>query len=122
MIHGYTRETDVGLSVPIGLPAANAGIYVLDEHLSPVPTGVIGEMYVAGDGLARGYLNRPQLTAQKFLTAADPRREGPAALSSVLRPTALRLYKTGDIARWSADGRMEFLGRADHQVKVGCAR
>jgi amino acid adenylation domain-containing protein len=122
MIHRYDREKDLGLSVPIGIPGANAGIYILDELLSPVPTGVIGEMYVAGAGLARGYLNRPQLTAQRFLTAEDPRQRGPVAESAVLRPAPLRLYKTGDIARWSADGRMEFLGRADHQVKVAGAR
>jgi len=110
MIHQYHAEKDRGLSVPIGIPAANAGVYILDEHFSPVATGMIGEMYIAGDGLARGYLNRPELTEQKFLTAADPRQDGGAS--------SLRLYKTGDIARWSADGRMEFLGRADFQVKV----
>ena len=112
MIHRYDPEQDLALSVPIGIPAANAGVYVLDEQLRPVTTGVIGEMYLAGDGLARGYFNRPDLTAQRFLTADDPRHKGPA----------LRLYKTGDLARWSADGRMEFLGRADHQVKVAGAR
>src|SRR2546422_4732992 len=112
MIHRYDLEQDLALSVPIGMPAANAGVYILDEQLRPVPTGVIGEMYLAGDGLARGYFNRPELTAQRFLTTDDPRHKGPG----------LRLYKTGDIARWSADGRMEFLGRADHQVKVAGAR
>jgi amino acid adenylation domain-containing protein len=112
MIHRYDVEKDLALSVPIGIPAANAGIYILDEHLRPVPTGVVGEMHIAGDGLARGYFNRPDLTAQKFLTTEDPRQKGRTA----------RLYKTGDLARWSASGRMEFLGRADHQVKVGGAR
>ena len=110
MIHRFDPERDRGASGPIGIPAANAGVYILDEHFSPVATGMIGEMYIAGDGLARGYLNRPELTEQKFLTAADPRQDGGAG--------SLRLYKTGDIARWSADGRMEFLGRADFQVKV----
>ena len=114
MIHRYDVEKDLALSVPIGTPAANTGVYILDEQLRPVPTGVIGEMYLAGDGLARGYLNRPDLTAQKFLTTGDPRQQDPAAL--------LRLYKSGDIARWGTDGRMEFLGRADHQVKVAGAR
>jgi len=108
MIHRYDVDKDLALSVPIGIPAVNAGVYILDEHLRPVPTGVIGEMYLAGDGLARGYLDRPELTEQKFLVAEVPR--------------PLRLYKTGDLARWSADGRMEFLGRADHQVKVAGAR
>ena len=114
MIHRYDVEKDLALSVPIGTPAANTGIYILDEQLRPVPSGVIGEMYLAGDGLARGYLNRPDLTAQRFLTAGDPRQKDPAA--------PLRLYKSGDLARWGIDGRMEFLGRADHQVKVAGAR
>ncbi len=114
MIHRYDVDKDLALSVPIGIPAANTGVYILDEQLRPVPTGVIGEMYIAGDGLARGYLNRPELTEQRFLIAKDPRQPEPAA--------TLRLYKTGDIARWSVDGRMEFLGRADHQVKVAGAR
>src|SRR5438477_510525 len=114
MIHRYDVEKDLALSVPIGTPAANTGVYILDEQLRPVPTGVTGEMYIAGHGLARGYLNRPDLTAQKFLTAGDPRQKDPAA--------PLRLYKSGDLARWGIDGRMEFLGRADHQVKVAGAR
>jgi len=114
MIHRYDVDKDLALSVPIGIPAANTGVYILDEQLRPVPTGVIGEMYIAGDGLARGYLNRPELTEQRFLIATDPRQPEPAA--------TLRLYQTGDIARWSVDGRMEFLGRADHQVKVAGAR
>ena len=114
MIHRYDVERDLALSVPIGSPAANAGVYILDEQLRPVPAGVIGEMYLAGDGLARGYLNRPDLTAQKFLTTGDPRHQDPAP--------PLRVYKSGDIARWGTDGRMEFLGRADHQVKVAGAR
>ena len=114
MIHRYDVEKDLALSVPIGTPAANTGVYILDEQLRPVPTGVTGEMYIAGHGLARGYLNRPDLTAQKFLTTGDPRQQDPAA--------PLRLYESGDIARWGTDGRMEFLGRADHQVKVAGAR
>ncbi|HEV2670471.1 MAG TPA: amino acid adenylation domain-containing protein [Gemmatimonadales bacterium] len=113
MIHRYDSDKDLALSVPIGVPAANACVFVLDEDLRPVPTGVIGEMHLAGDGLARGYFNRPELTAQKFLETEDPRDNG---------SESLRVYKTGDLARWSADGRMEFLGRADHQVKIGGAR
>ncbi|HET9707359.1 MAG TPA: amino acid adenylation domain-containing protein, partial [Gemmatimonadales bacterium] len=113
MIHRYDGEQDLGPSVPIGNPAANAGVYILDESLNPVPTGVIGEMYLAGDGIARGYLNRPELTAERFLTAADPRQK---------RAQPLRLFRTGDLARWSAAGRMEFLGRTDHQVKIAGAR
>ncbi len=122
MIHRYAIEKDLALSVPIGVPAANTCIFILDEHLCPVPVGIIGEMYIAGDGLARGYVNRPELTAEKFLTATDPRQNGSAATSQAVRPVSLRLYKTGDIARWNVNGNMEFLGRADDQVKVGGAR
>ena len=122
MIHRYDMDKDLALSVPIGIPAANAGIYILDEHLRPVPKGVIGDMYIAGDGLARGYINRPELTAQRFLTTEDPRHNGGVKQSSDLRPEPLRLYNTGDLARWTIDGRMEFLGRADQQVKVGSVR
>jgi len=112
MIHRYNNEKDHGLSVPIGVPAANAGVYILDERLNPVPVGVIGEMYVAGHGLARGYFNRPELTAQRFISAEDPGD----------KRASLRLYQTGDLARWSDNGQMEFLGRTDHQVKIGGAR
>jgi amino acid adenylation domain-containing protein len=122
MIHRYDREKDLGLSVPIGIPAANTCIFILDEHLNPVLVGEVGEMYIGGDGLARGYFNRPELTAEKFLTTTDPRQIGPAAQSSVVKPALLRLYRAGDLARWSADGHLEFLGRADHQVKIGGAR
>ncbi|HYA88525.1 MAG TPA: amino acid adenylation domain-containing protein [Nitrospirota bacterium] len=122
MIHRYDSEKDFAISVPIGIPAANTCIFILDENLSPVPIGVIGEMYIAGDGLARGYFNRPALTAEKFLTTADPRQNGSHEKSVVFKPGLLRLYKTGDVARWNANGSMEFLGRADNQVKVGGMR
>ncbi|QIG92108.1 non-ribosomal peptide synthetase [Bradyrhizobium sp. 6(2017)] len=112
MIHRFDIERDQSASVPIGVPAANAGIYVLSETYQPTGTGIIGEMFIAGDGLARGYFNRPDLTDERFRTAIDP-RDG---------YSKLRLYKTGDLARWSPEGRLEFLGRADHQVKVGGAR
>jgi len=121
MIHLFDAAKDRGLSVPIGIPAANSGVYILDENFCPVPTGVPGEMYLSGDGLARGYLNRTELSAQKFLMARDP-RQCPSHKSPLPEPASLRLYKTGDLARWSADGRMEFLGRLDDQVKIGGMR
>ena len=92
-------------TVSIGRPIANTQIYLLDEHLQPVPVGVPGELYIGGAGLARGYLNRPELTAQKFI--ANPLSHEPKA----------RLYKTGDLARYRSDGNIEYLGRIDHQVK-----
>jgi amino acid adenylation domain-containing protein len=112
MIHRFDIDRDQSASVPIGVPAANAGIYVLSKDYQPTGPGIIGEMFIGGDGLARGYFNRPDLTDERFRTVTDP-RDG---LSK------LRLYKTGDLARWKPEGRLEFLGRADHQVKVGGTR
>lgn len=93
-------------SIPIGRPISNTQVFILDEQCSPVPVGTIGELYAAGDGLARGYLNNPETTNEKFLRnpfAAD----GEA-----------RMYRTGDLARWRPDGAIEFMGRADSQVKI----
>lgn len=91
---------------PIGRPIANARIYILDQRGRVVPAGVVGQIYLAGVGLARGYLNRPELTAERFV--ADPFSAEPNA----------RMYKTGDLGRWRADGTIEYLGRNDHQVKI----
>jgi amino acid adenylation domain-containing protein/non-ribosomal peptide synthase protein (TIGR01720 family) len=96
----------VSNSVPIGRPISNTQVYVLDEQLNPVPIGVVGELYIGGDGLARGYLNEPVLTAEKFLP--NP---------FTLKPGA-RMYRSGDLVRYLPNGEIEFVGRRDHQVKV----
>jgi arthrofactin-type cyclic lipopeptide synthetase B len=91
---------------PIGVRIPDLQLYVLDAQREPVPAGVIGELYVGGAGVARGYLNREALTAERFIN--DPFSENAQA----------RLYKTGDLARWAADGSLEYLGRNDDQVKI----
>ena len=93
-------------SPPIGIPIANTQVHLLDEKLQRVPIGVPGQLYLGGVGVARGYLDRPELTAERFIP--DPWSTRPDA----------RLYRTGDLARYLADGNIEFLGRADNQVKV----
>ncbi|MEO1350731.1 MAG: amino acid adenylation domain-containing protein [Cyanobacteria bacterium J06635_15] len=105
--HQPTEESAITASPinrpPIGAPIANTQVYILDAHLQLVPIGVAGELYIGGDGLARGYLNQPALTAERFID--NPFGPG-------------RLYKSGDLACYRANGNLEYLGRIDHQVKL----
>ena len=100
------KATDAYRRVPIGRPIANTQIYILDDHLQPVPIGLPGNLYVGGHGLARGYLNRPDLTAEMFIP--NPFRTKPGS----------HLYNSGDRAKYHPDGTITFLGRVDHQVKI----
>ncbi|MDJ0732572.1 MAG: amino acid adenylation domain-containing protein [Nostocaceae cyanobacterium] len=102
--HCHVPETRTQIS--IGRPINNTRIYILDSYLNPVPVGVAGEIYISGDGLARGYLNHPTITSEKFIPHPFSQKPG------------MRLYKTGDLARYFSDGNIEFLGRIDNQIKI----
>jgi amino acid adenylation domain-containing protein/non-ribosomal peptide synthase protein (TIGR01720 family) len=102
--YGDALHESHGSSVPIGLPVWNTQLYVLDSFLREVPIGVPGELYLAGEQLAIGYLNRAGLTADRFI--ANPFNQGQ------------RMYRTGDVVRWLASGKVEYLGRSDDQLKI----
>ncbi len=91
-----------GVDVTIGRPIANTSVFVLDSNRRPVPVGVPGELYIGGDGVVPGYLERPELTAERFVHLDDNQRA----------------YRTGDLVKYLPDGRLQFLGRVDHQVKI----
>lgn len=96
------------VSTSIGKPIANTSVYVMDDHLNSVPIGVIGELYVCGEGLSLGYLNLPELTEQKFIVYPIDAEKG----------IYQKFYKTGDLVRWLPDGNLEYIGRKDNQVKI----
>jgi amino acid adenylation domain-containing protein/non-ribosomal peptide synthase protein (TIGR01720 family) len=100
-----------GNEIHIGKPYDNTKVYILDQYNNPVPIGVVGELYIGGAGISRGYLNRPDLTAERFIL-------NPFATKSDKQKGYSRLYKTGDLVRWLANGNIEYLGRNDDQVKI----
>ncbi|MGD1805298.1 amino acid adenylation domain-containing protein [Dapis sp. BLCC M126] len=104
MIYRFDPQQDKETSVPIGKPAAQSRIYLLDNYLNLVPQGVVGEIYIASPGLARGYLNRQELTQERFIPNPFHPKE--------------RIYKTGDLGRWQENGQLQYLGRGDRQVKI----
>ncbi|WP_442940787.1 non-ribosomal peptide synthase/polyketide synthase [Nostoc sp.] len=105
----FSKDTNQK-KVPIGCPLPNKTVYILDEHLQPVPIGIAGELHFGGVALAQGYLNRPELTQEKFIPNPFDK--------SKVKSQKSKLYKTGDLARYLPDGNIEYLGRIDNQVKI----
>ncbi|NTJ36663.1 amino acid adenylation domain-containing protein, partial [Agrobacterium rhizogenes] len=101
-----THDLALSATNVVGIPFPHMEIYLLDEHLEPVPRGLVGEFYFGGSGLLRGYWNRPALTAERFIP--NPFSKLPGA----------RLYRTGDLGRYTLSGDLEYVGRIDHQVKI----
>jgi amino acid adenylation domain-containing protein/thioester reductase-like protein/non-ribosomal peptide synthase protein (TIGR01720 family) len=106
-----TRDLTGQEEINIGTPIANTQIYILDKYKRFQPVGVIGELYIGGDGVSRGYLNRTELTSERFV-------ENPFDRQEKLDKPYKEIYNTGDLARWLPDGNIDFLGRVDHQVKI----
>lgn len=112
----YPYRLDKPEKLPLGWPMANTQIYILDGHMSPTPIGVTGEMYIGGVGVARGYLNREDLNEEKFVEDIFYSEKTKGGANNA--EESARLYKTGDLARWSENGELEFIGRNDYQVKI----
>ncbi|MCQ4921644.1 amino acid adenylation domain-containing protein [Tissierella carlieri] len=104
MVHHYDRVKDTGDSVPIGAPIDNLDIYILDEHKQIIPSGIVGEIYIAGEGVAKGYISQEELTERSFVD--DPFKPGQ------------KMYKTGDLAKRMNNGLITFMGRKDNQIKI----
>src|SRR5262249_27219479 len=104
--HPMRNADQVGATVSIGRPIANTQVYILNEEMELLPPGIAGELFIAGDGLARGYINQPDLTAEKFVPHPFSSQPGE------------RLYRTGDLVRYGTDGTIDFIGRADNQIKI----
>jgi natural product biosynthesis luciferase-like monooxygenase protein len=103
-IWSTTQDVDSADIIPIGRPIANTDIFILDQNYQPVPPGVPGDLFIGGHGVVRGYLERPELTAERFIKSPFDNEK--------------RIYWTGDLAKYSDDGVIDFLGRVDHQVKI----
>lgn len=105
-------------NITIGKPISNTKVYVLDDKLSPVPIGVVGELYISGVGLARGYLNRPDLTAERFIANPFYIPNTKNSRSNECGLVYSRLYKTGDLVKWLPNGNLQYIGRNDFQIKL----